>query len=349
MTFQQVSEPYDAYDVLVVGGSGVDTVVPVGALPLPPTDSAAVPPIREAVGHTGTGVALGCAALGLTTGFVDFIGDDHPGSLVRERMAAGGVDFRPLISPHGTRRAVNLVSPDGRRTSFHDARDPLDLRMPPEHYLPALRRARHVHVSITHFARFLYDDIEALGLPVSTDLHDWDGLTEHHREFALRSDLVFLSTSGAGERIASVMREIVHEGRAQAVIATAGAGGAYLLAADDRSPRPVPAVVPSGPVVDTHGAGDAFTCGFLYGRHLGRSLEDCARLGAVAGAHACTSAGTYTDLIGPDVLRAVPGTTPPPTAPPQSAPPQAAAPHPAAPPGAGLAGPPDDRVSPAGA
>lgn len=49
-----------------------------------------------------------------------------------------------------------------------------------------------------HFARFLYDDIEALGIPVSTDLHDWDGLTDHHREFALRSDLVFLSTAGAG-------------------------------------------------------------------------------------------------------------------------------------------------------
>lgn len=242
MTFQQVSEPYDAYDVLVVGGSGVDTVVPVGALPIPLTDSSAVPPIREWVGHTGTGVALGCAALGLTTGFVDFIGDDHHGSLVRERMAATGVDFRPLISPHGTRRAVNLVAPDGRRMSFYDARDPLDLRMPPEHYLPALRRARHVHLSITHFSRFLYDDIEALGLPVSTDLHDWDGLTEHHREFALRSDLVFLSTAGAGERIASVMREILHEGRAEAVIATAGAGGAYVLGADDRSPRPVPAV-----------------------------------------------------------------------------------------------------------
>lgn len=266
MTFQQDSEPYDAYDVLVVGGSGVDTLVSVGALPVPLADSYPVPPLHEGAGHTGTGVALGCAALGLTTGFVDFIGDDHPGTLVRERLAYSGVDFRPLISPHGTRRAVNLVAPDGRRMSFYDARDPAELRMPPEHYLPPLRRARHVHVSIMNFARFLYDDIEALGLPVSTDLQDWDGLTDHHREFALRSDLVFLSTAGAGERIASVMREILHEGRAQAVIATAGAGGAYLLSADDRTPRLVPAVVPPGPVVDSSGAGDAFTSGFLYGR-----------------------------------------------------------------------------------
>ncbi|MGW1379614.1 carbohydrate kinase family protein [Streptomyces sp. NPDC002446] len=305
MTFQQVSEPYDAYDVLVFGGSGVDTVVPVGALPVPLADSHAVPPIREWAGHTGTGVALGCAALGLATGLLDFIGDDPPGSLVRERLAGTGVDFRPLISPHGTRRAVNLVAPDGHRMSFYDARDPDDLRMPPEHYLPALRRTRHVHVSITHFARFLYDDIEALGVPVSTDLHDWDGLTGHHREFALRSDLVFLSTAGAGERIGSVMRDILRQGRAEAVIATAGAGGAYLLTPDDRTPRHVPAVVPPGPVVDSNGAGDAFTCGFLYGRLAGRPLEDCARLGAVAGAYACTAPGTHTALVGPDDLRGV--------------------------------------------
>ncbi|MEU3989282.1 carbohydrate kinase family protein [Streptomyces platensis] len=338
MTFQQVSEPYDAYDVLVVGGSGVDTVVSVGALPVPLADSYAVPPLYEGAGHTGTGVALGCAALGLTTGFVDFIGDDHPGTLVRERMAGSGVDFRPLISPHGTRRAVNLVAPDGRRMSFYDARDPAELRMPPEHYLPPMRRARHVHLSIMNFARFLYDDIEALGLPVSTDLQDWDGLTDHHREFALRSDLVFLSTAGASERIAAVMREILHEGRAEAVIATAGAGGAYLLSADDRTPRLVPAVVPPGPVVDSNGAGDAFTSGFLYGRLAGRDLEECARLGAVAGAYACTSRGTHTALVGPEELHAAlrAKATAPVTAPPGGD-------------GHRVPGPPDAQVSPTGA
>ncbi|MEU9123314.1 carbohydrate kinase family protein [Streptomyces sp. NPDC048506] len=340
MTFQQVSEPYDAYDVLVVGGTGVDTNVPVGALPVPPADSHPVPPIHEGAGHTGTGVALGCAALGLATGLVDFLGDDHPGSLVRERLSGTGVDFRPLISPHGTRRAVNLVSPDGHRMSFYDARDPHDLRMPPEHYLPVLRRARHVHLSITHFARFLYDDIEELGIPVSTDLHDWDGLTEHHRDFALRSDLVFLSTAGAGERISDVMRDILRMGRAEAVVATAGAGGAYLLTSNDRTPRLVPAAVPPGPVVDSNGAGDAFTAGFLYGRLAGRPLEDCARLGAVAGAHACTTRGTHTSPIDTDGLHGVLPEAPVATV-------TLPAPPPVGDPG--LPEPPEPEVSPAGA
>ena len=289
--------------MLVIGGSGVDSVVRVDSLPVPLADSTGVGPIREWPGHTGGNVALGCRALGLGVAFLDFIGDDWPGRQVQERLSAGGVVFEPLLSPAGTRRAVNLVDPAGRRMSFYDARDPGDLRMPRDFYLPHLRRTRHVHLSVVNFARFLYDDIEALGIPVSTDLHDWDGLADHHREFALRSDLVFLSAAGAGERIASVMREILRDGRARAVIATAGAGGSYLLTREGGStPRPVPATVPPAPVVDSNGAGDAYVCGFLYGQLSGLDVEESARLGALAGAHACTGEGS-TALIDLDGLR----------------------------------------------
>ncbi|MGK5499092.1 carbohydrate kinase family protein [Streptomyces sp. URMC 125] len=251
---------------MVVGGSGVDTVVRVASLPVPPADSVPVGPIREYPGHTGGYVALGARALGLRVALLDFVGDDWPGTLVRARMAEGGVEFLPLVSPAGTRRAVNLVDAAGRRMSFYDGRDPAGLRMPREFHLPHLRRARHVHLCISHFARFLHDDLAGLGVPVSTDLHDWDGVADHHREFALRSDLVFLSA--------------------------AGADGAYVLTRDGGpEPRHVPAAVPPGPVVDSNGAGDAFAAGFLYGRLTGRDVPECARLGAVAGAHACTAPG----------------------------------------------------------
>ncbi|MEV7085075.1 carbohydrate kinase family protein [Streptomyces sp. NPDC093085] len=289
---------------MVVGGSGVDTVVRVDSLPVPLADSVPVGPIREWPGQTGGNVALGCRNLGLNVKFLDYLGDDWTGTQVRERLTAGGVDFETLTAPLGTRRAVNLVDRTGRRMSFHDARDPEELRMPRAFYLPHLERARHVHLSITNFTRHLFDDIEALGRPVSTDLHDWDGLSDYHREFALRADLVFLSAAGAGERIASVMREILREGRAEAVIATAGAGGSYLMSRDGgRTPRPVPATAPPAPVVDSNGAGDAYVCGFLYGRLAGLDLERSAALGAIAGAHACTAEGSEA-LIGRDDLLA---------------------------------------------
>lgn len=307
---EDTTEPGDGpgagqrHDVLVVGGCGVDTVVRVDSLPVPLADSVGVGPILERPGQTGGNVALGCRALGLNVKFLDFVGDDPAGTQIREHLAKGGVDFEGLISAAGTRRAVNLVERTGRRMSFHDARDPEDLRMPRDFYLPHLARARHVHVSITNFTRFLFDDIIEQGVPVSTDLHDWDGVDAYHREFAYRADLVFLSAAGASERIAPVMREILREGRAQAVVATAGAGGSYLLTREgSRTPRPIPATVPPAPVVDSNGAGDAYVAGFLYGRLAGRDLEACARLGAVAGAYACTVEGS-SSLIGIDALLA---------------------------------------------
>ncbi|WP_406510176.1 hypothetical protein [Streptomyces sp. NBC_00212] len=48
---------------------------------------------------------------------IDCVGDDWPGSQVRELPAEGDVPFAPLTSPAGTRRAVNLVAADGRRMS----------------------------------------------------------------------------------------------------------------------------------------------------------------------------------------------------------------------------------------
>lgn len=292
------------HDVLVVGGSGVDTVVRVDSLPVPLADSVGVGPILEWPGHTGGNVALGLRTLGLDVKFLDFIGDDWTGEQVRDRLTEGGVDFETLVSPSGTRRAVNLVDKTGRRMSFFDARDPEDLRMPREFYLPHLQHARHVHLSITNFARYLYDDIAELKVPVSTDLHDWDGLADYQKEFAFRSDLVFLSASGASARIASVMREILREGRAETVIATAGAGGSYVMEREgSRTPRPIQATTPPGPVIDSNGAGDAYLCGFLYGRLTGRKLEECARLGALAGAYACTGEGSAA-LIGLDDLLA---------------------------------------------
>ncbi|WP_432921683.1 carbohydrate kinase family protein [Microbispora sp. CA-135349] len=299
-------------DVLVVGGAGVDTTVYVPELPLPYADTYAVPPVVDRIGNTGAGVALGCHALGLRVKFVDLIGDDPQGALIRGHLAARGVDFTHAVSEAGTRRSVLLVGPDGRRLSLFDPRVVPGQRMPAGLYLPALRAARHVHVSIVDFARHVYADIPD-GTTVSTDLHDWDGENPHHEDFAYSSDLVFLSATKLGGRREEVMRAIAERGRASVVVCTAGAEGCHVLAVPERSRgeipeqgrgevRHFPAEPLPGPMADSDGAGDAFVSGFLYGRLTGRPLEECVRLGAVAGAHACTSEGTHEDPIGPDAL-----------------------------------------------
>ena len=285
------------YDILVVGGAGIDTIVRVPDLHLPAVDSLHVPPILDYVAHTGNGVAQGCHALGLRCKFIDFIGDDAQGAAILQRYKDIKLDFSHLVEPSGTRRSVNLLDPQGRRLSLYDGRHAEDLRMPQNFYLPYLGPARHAHFSIMAWVAHLYDDALASGTTVSTDLHDWDGVNPHHRMFALRSDLVFLSTAALGDRRDGVMRDIIAEGRAQAVIAMAGGAGAYLLERGKDDVRHFPCAELGLPVLDTNGAGDSFVAAFLQAWLAKETLDTAMRHGAIAGAFACAHHGTHERFV----------------------------------------------------
>lgn len=115
-------------------------------------------------------------------------------------------------------------------------------------------------------------------MTVSTDLHNWDGENPYHEAFAYAADIVFVSTTALADP-ETTMRKIVERGRAEVVVATAGAEGAYMLADDEVTH--IPAIPPRTPVVDSNGAGDSFAAGFLYGRLSGEPLGRCALYGAL--------------------------------------------------------------------
>ncbi|GIM96391.1 carbohydrate kinase family protein [Paractinoplanes toevensis] len=270
--------------VLVIGGTGIDTVVPVAGLPVLGADSARPTGlIHDDVSHTGTCVALALHALGVPVAVADAIGADDAGRRVSEAFAEWGIPLHTAISPGGTRRAVNLMSPDGRRLSIYDGRNVPGYRLPADLYLPLLSAASHVHLTITDFARHLLPDLRRAGVTVSTDLHDWNGTDPHHLDFALGADLVFVSAvqlaAGAAERILA-------DGVASRVLVTDGAKGATLHTRDGSVHQP--AADPGAPIADTNGAGDAFAAAFLAARLAGAGDEDCLREAVIAGAYACT-------------------------------------------------------------
>jgi acarbose 7IV-phosphotransferase len=284
-------------DVLVLGGAGVDTIIHVPELPLPYADSYMIDSgIRTRAGQTGDFVALGLAALGLRTHHLDLLGDDPEGDLVRALHREHGIGLTALPQPAGTKRAVNLVGPDGRRLSLYDtSRARPGDRFPPELLRMLAGASRHVHVTITQPCAEALPVLIPTGVSLSTDLHDWDGESPYHEPFAHAADVVFLSAAALPDP-ERTMRRIAERGRAEVVVATAGAEGAYLLADGELSR--VPAVTPPAPVVDSNGAGDAFAAAFLYGRLGGEPPETCARYGAVAGAHACTVPASRAESIG---------------------------------------------------
>lgn len=290
-------------DVLVLGGAGVDTIVHVPELPVPYADSHMIRPgIVTRAGQSGDFVALALSGLGLRTHHLDMLGEDPEGELVRALHRDRGVPLTAVPQPLGTKRAVNLVDPDGRRLSLYDATRSAETDRLPEATVRELASAsRHAHVVITQPCVHALPVLRAAGVTISTDLHDWDGVNPYHEPFAHEADLVFLSSAALADPEA-VMRRIAERGRARAVVATAGADGAYLLA--DGALTRVPAATPPAPVVDSNGAGDAFAAAFLRAWLAGEPPHRCALHGAVAGAYACTVPSTRTDSIGPEELRA---------------------------------------------
>lgn len=291
-------------EVFVVGGVGLDTIVRVPELPLPVRDAVMVPPIEEHVGHTGNGVALGCHHLGLRTLFADVIGADDLGRRILTGYQQVGLPFEYRTHPSGTRRAVNLVDKQGRRVSLYDGRHPFDMRVDPQLYRPGIERARHVHVSIMNWARHALADAVAAGRGTSTDLHDWDGTADYHRDFAYGADIVFVSTAALGDRVDEVLRHVLDRGRARVAVAMAGADGSR-LAVSGAPVQAVPAVtLPGRPVVDSNGAGDSYVAAFLHAVLRGASWQRAAAAGSVAGAYACGTAGTHSSFIDAERLHA---------------------------------------------
>ncbi|WBB67097.1 carbohydrate kinase family protein [Micromonospora sp. WMMD812] len=278
------------FDLLVIGGLGVDVRVRVPVLPLPVADSLTVDPVELRIGNTGAGVALAAHALGLRVAVVDVLGADPAGDVVRAALARTGVRPVLLADPVGTRRSVNLVDPAGRRMSLYD---PRPWQGPPPLTAAELavlvRDAAHVHLSIMDWTIGLLPTLRdglADGAGLSTDLHDWDGENTYHRPFAAAADLVFLSGVRLGDRAAAVAAGLAP----RAVVVTRGADGAELhLGAG--APTPVPAAVPPGPVVDTNGAGDAFAAGLIAATLGGAALADAAAYAARVAAAACTHDG----------------------------------------------------------
>ncbi|MGW1271008.1 PfkB family carbohydrate kinase [Streptomyces sp. NPDC002491] len=290
------AEDVGGIDVLVLGGAGVDTIVYVPELPLPYADSYMIDSgIRARAGQTGDFVALGLAALGLRTHHLDFLGDDPEGDLVRALHHEHGIALTAIPQPAGTKRAVNLVGPDGRRLSLYDtSRGRADDRFPEDALRALAAASRHAHVSITQPCVEALPILREAGVGISTDLHNWDGENPYQAAFAHEADVVFVSATALPDPRAT-MRRIAERGRAEAVVATAGAEGAYLLA--DGELTHVPAVPPPGAVVDSNGAGDAFAAAFLFGRLSGEPPRRCAEFGALAGAYACTVPATESAAL----------------------------------------------------
>ena len=292
-------------EVVVIGNAGVDTNVFLYGADVDFSVEANFSDNRDTVGQAGGYSARGYAALGRDVAFIGHVGDDHTGRLVRQTLAADGVDTRALFTdPTGTARSVNLMYRDGRRKNFYDGKGHMSLMPDVAVCRKVMRGARLAHVHLANWARHLLPVARELGLVIACDLQDGvDPADPYRQEFIAAADILFFSSANYDDPTPLIARFAA--GRPERIIVVGlGARGCALGAGG--AMRFFPPVDLPAPVVDTNGAGDSLAVGFLTSYVLdGYTLEDAIQRGQIAARQACTLRGTSDGLITAGQLEAL--------------------------------------------
>lgn len=281
--------------IAVAGGYGVGMTMRVAAAP---SAGETVTGGALSVGHGGKGSnqAVAAARLGAEVSLFTAIGSDLHGDAAREFWAAEGVDAsgvvtsdaatmvgfiivdasgenRIAIAP-GALNALTVDDVEGFRASIADAQLlVVSLEIPLDVALRLLEVAREVGTAT------VLNPAPATPIP-ATAWSTVDVVTPNSTEAAILLGVDEVEVQDA-ETTATRLAEL----SGATVVLTGGAAGA-VIARDGSAVRIDPVRVAE--VVDTTGAGDAFTAAFAVEFAAGADPAEAARFAAYAGAHAVT-------------------------------------------------------------
>ncbi|MFM8867065.1 MAG: ribokinase [Ilumatobacteraceae bacterium] len=271
------------FDVVVVGSANLDLVATLDHLPTPGETLIALD-YAEHAGGKGLNQAVACARMGARTAFVGCVGRDDAGTLLRNVLEREGIDatlLRTMEAPTGRafinvdKRGENeIVVVSGANALVTPVELPqaavvlLQLEIPLSTVVATLQAARSRGITtVLNPAPAQTLTAELLSLV--------DVAVPNENEARLLGGKDHLLSLGVRD-----------------VVTTLGERGAEVANASG-----VAAVAPHKvEAVDTVGAGDAFTGAMCAMLAQGWTVQEAARVGAVAGALATTVHGAVPSL-----------------------------------------------------
>lgn len=266
--------------------------------------------LRRYLGGQATNTASWLTSLGQPTVLIGAVGDDPNGAWVEAEMDAGGLDRVLHHAAAPTGECIVLVTPDGQRTmvpstganaligstpaleSMQQALSPGSSHLHISGYLPyhdgltaqsALTNAKEAgattSIDTASTPQLRQHREQVLGL-----LPDIDVLIGSRPELAVLADLPDPDAFTSADLLERLRQET---GSTAIVVLKAGADGSYVD--DGDAGTHVSAVQVD--VVDTTGAGDALSAGFLAAWTTGWSPADSLRNGTTVAARAITTLG----------------------------------------------------------
>ncbi len=297
-------------DVLAIGAALIDIVALIDNFP-GIDEEVFVPKLEIMGGGSAANVAIACARLNLKTGFIGKLGKDEFGKRLLQEFQKEGIDINGIVYstdvPTGNCYAV--VDKVGNRIlyAFSGAANLLDPGEIQEEYLksfqiihlaslknisPLMKAAEYVQNHSTRVCLNPGALIVEQGLEVVKPL--------------LKLTNIFIASQGEIKQLFKTdnlkyalenLLEFV-----EIIAVTRGAEGSLIATADLRFEITAEKVK----VVDTTGAGDAFSAGFIFGllkyQFDHHKLKLCGMMGNLSAAHCIQQVGARNGLITQDKL-----------------------------------------------
>ncbi|WP_300342173.1 sugar kinase [Nesterenkonia sp.] len=263
---------------------------------------------RITVAGAESNLAIGLARLGHRAAWSGRLGADESAELILRTLRAEGVDTSTVVRdpeagtglllferrlPDLTRVEYHRAGSAGSRWSTEDVEAALSLR-------PRILHVTGITAALSGSTRQALSDLVAgargQGALVSVDVNFRGRLWTREqarpvlRDLARRADVVVASADEL-ELVAAEPEELLEAGVAEVVIKR-GAEGASAVTPEGEVSVPSRKVQ----VVDTIGAGDAFSAGYLSGVLDGLAVPQRLGRGATLGAFAVASAGDWEGL-----------------------------------------------------
>ena len=281
--------------IVVVGSYNHDVSLRVARLPAPGETCISLGRL-ESPGGKGSNQAIQATRAGAPTAMIAAIGEDGPGDEAMALWAANSVDTRGVtrLADVGTGMAMILVNAAAENVIVVDSG--ANARLAPGHIDAAaelIGQARLVLAQLetpVDATRRAFTVARAAG--VATLLNAAPAPAAMDTALLALTDMLIVN-EGEGQALsghdhASAIGEALIKRIGKAVVVTLGARGAMLF--EHRRP-PHAASSPRVEVVDTTGAGDAFTGAFAARWVVTQDARAALDWGLAAGALACTARG----------------------------------------------------------
>ena len=227
------------------------------------------------------------AALGHRCKLAGTIGTDEAGGFLRGELIKRGIEEHLQVFPGKTGQLICYVTKDGERTfrNFYGASDEMvHLRVEPDLF----DKVSHLHMDgytilFEGLCERVMEIAKQKGVEVSFDLGSFS-ILEPRKDLVrtllkIYVDIVFANDKEAETLTGKPPKEACEElgGLCDTAVVTLGEKGCWVARLGKVEHFPA---IPTQ-VVDTTGAGDLFSAGFLHAHLQGRSTKEAAREGAL--------------------------------------------------------------------